>query len=505
MSSRAASAFLITALVTLAAVGARVVSSDARSAAVYAGRIVLTVESATAGRPIPAGFVGLSMEYPTIEAYAGQDPLAVNPVFEQLVRNLAPGQRPVLRIGGDTTDWTWLPVRGMRRPPWVKFDLTQNWLQVTRALARAVSAHLILSINLEANSQIVAGAEARALLGTIGRGSIEAFELGNEPELYPTGSWYRTPDGHHVTGRPRGYNFAALTRDYSHIARSLPRIPLAGPSTGGRPAWTRPLARFLKAEPRVGVVTMHRYGLDRCERSDPIPTIAGLMSVAAERGTASSVASSAKIAHRDGIPLRIEELNAVSCGGQRGVSDTFAAALWALDTLFEAARVGVDGVNIHTRPKGLNSLFSVQVRNGGWRASVRPEYYGLMMFAQAVPAGSRLLQISGASDAGRIHTWAILAPDGQVRVVFINQDPAHARVVSARIPAARGPGMLERLAARNIHATHGVMLGGQTFGSATATGRLPSPLHTSLVRGSGGQYVVNLPAASATMLTLAVR
>ena len=51
-------------------------------------------------------------------------------------------------------------------------------------------------------------------------------------------------------------------------------------------------------------------------------------------------------------------MNAVSCGGVRGVSDTFASALWALDTLFEFSRVGVDGVNFHTVPNTINELIS---------------------------------------------------------------------------------------------------------------------------------------------------
>ena len=33
-------------------------------------------------------------------------------------------------------------------------------------------------------------------------------------------------------------------------------------------------------------------------------------------------------------------------------------------------------------------------RQAVWRASVEPEYYGLMMFAQTAPPGSRLLTIS---------------------------------------------------------------------------------------------------------------
>lgn len=136
------------------------------------------------GRTIPAGFLGLSLEYPAVEAYAGAAPLAVNPVFEQLIRNLTPGQAPVLRIGGDSSDWTWWPLPGVARPPGVTFTLTQRWVRVTRALAAALDAKLILGINLAAGSPALAAGEASALVDGLGPGAVQALELGNEPELY---------------------------------------------------------------------------------------------------------------------------------------------------------------------------------------------------------------------------------------------------------------------------------------------------------------------------------
>ena len=77
-----------------------------------AGDVILRIRGAVRHQAIPGGFVGLSLEYPAVAAYAGTDPSAVNPVFLQLIRNLNPGQLPVLRIGGDSTDWTWWPVVG---------------------------------------------------------------------------------------------------------------------------------------------------------------------------------------------------------------------------------------------------------------------------------------------------------------------------------------------------------------------------------------------------------
>jgi hypothetical protein len=125
----------------------------------------------------------------------------------------------------------------------------------------------------------------------------------------------------------------------------------------------------------------------------------------------------------------VDEMNSISCGGEPGVSDTFASPLWSLDALFAMASVGVDGVNIHSRPNTINELFTFKQVNGVWQGSVRPDYYGLLMFAQAAPAGSRLLKLSGTT-RGALRAWATLAPDRHVRVVLINTNTARAQLVA---------------------------------------------------------------------------
>ena len=107
-------------------------------------------ELVTVGKPLPAhpiapGFLGLSLEFSTVAAYAGTDPAALNPVFLQLIRNVSPGQRPSIRIGGDSTDWAWWRVPSLRRPPGIRIDLTPGWLAVTHALAAALNPRLLLT------------------------------------------------------------------------------------------------------------------------------------------------------------------------------------------------------------------------------------------------------------------------------------------------------------------------------------------------------------------------
>jgi hypothetical protein len=157
-------------------------------------------------------------------------------VLAQLIRNLAPGQAPVVRIGGDSTDWTWWPVPGVRPAPGLTYRLSPRWIARARALAVSTGARLILGINLQADDTAIAAAEARHLVDGIGRGRIEALEVGNEPELYSALPWYHTRAGVPAFGRPLSYEPTDYATEFGSFARVLPPIPLAGPSTGSN-AW----------------------------------------------------------------------------------------------------------------------------------------------------------------------------------------------------------------------------------------------------------------------------
>ncbi len=53
------------------------------------GTPVLRVGGDQRAPAIPPGFIGLSTEFSALPPYAGHDPGAVDPVFEQLIRNRA--------------------------------------------------------------------------------------------------------------------------------------------------------------------------------------------------------------------------------------------------------------------------------------------------------------------------------------------------------------------------------------------------------------------------------
>jgi hypothetical protein len=459
----------------------------------------LTVERATVGRPIPSGFTGLSMEFHGFATYAGTNPKAPNPVFEQLVRNIAPSQSPVLRIGGDGTDWSWVPLAHVAKPPGIRYDITNSYLQTVGSVARALHARVMLGVNLEADSTTVAKGEADAMVKQVGAKWIRALEIGNEPELYGTFSWYRTRGGAPVFGRPSGYDFDDYLQDFTRFAKLMPHVPIAGPSSGS-PTYFQELGTFIDAEPEVGLVTLHRYPLKHCTKSTVV-TMNELLSDSASDGLAAAIAPYVATVHAHHRPLRLDELNAITCGGLRGLSDSFGSALWTLESLFALARSGIDGVNIHTVPNTFHSVFTSEFSGGHWESSVYPQYYGMLMFAQAAPAGARLLQIAGSQATGT-HVWGTRAPDGHIRVVFINDSQGHGDDVTLRVPAAQSAGVLERLQAPSVHSTSGVTLGGQSFGAETTTGVLTGQPATTVVTPKNGVYTVKLSPTSAAMLTL---
>jgi hypothetical protein len=243
--------------------------------------------------------------------------------------------------------------------------------------------------------------------------------------------------------------------------------------------------------------------LQRCqiEPGTPrFPTISQLLAPAASTGLAESVIPDARAAHTHGESIRVDEINSVACFGARGVSNTFAAALWALETSFATARVGVDGLNFHTLPAAVYGLFSFRRTHGRWLGHVAPSYYGLLAFAEAAPAGSRLLRTSVPADG--VQMWATIARNGTIHVVLINTSRS-TRTVGVRIPAASGLAGVTYLQAPSLR-SRSVTLDHKTFGGLTSTGVLSArrKMRPVAIQPTRGTYVVRVPSPSATLLTL---
>jgi hypothetical protein len=122
------------------------------------------------------------------------------------------------------------------------------------------------------------------------------------------------------------------------------------------------------------------------------------------------------------LPFRMSEGNSCWNGGQPGVSDTLASALWCADTMLRFAALGWSGVNLHGGGNGFYTPIAGAPSMGFAR---RPEYFGIQ-FAQSF-VGARFLSAM-LTGAGPHVTAYALAREGRQRVAIINKDDAPVNV-----------------------------------------------------------------------------
>src|SRR5579859_5398866 len=380
----------------------------------------VTVDVTQPGLTIPSTFMGFSHEWSTGQQLMGSPSTGSNPIYRQLVQNLlAYGGGPLsIRIGGNSTDLT-----GEAAP-----DSVDAFAQ----LYTDIGAQFILGVNLGADDVGLATRQARTYVAGMPPGSLQAIEIGNEPDLF-----------HSNGDRPASYAYADYAAEFDTWRTSIaPLLPASVGLVG--PAWSsasslKDLPTFLDTEGNaLTLVSHHWYAGTQCNnRTNPADF---LLRPQSSTSGPNAVAQSVQLVHQHGLPFRMGEMNSISCGGEPGVSDIFASALWATDSMFEFANDGVDGVNIHTGNGGGYALFTFNLDTSGaptgyTLASVRPEYYGLLLFQAAAPASSRLLPVSIATGAN-LKAWASVGPDGAVRVLLINKDASSGGNVTVQVPAA---------------------------------------------------------------------
>jgi hypothetical protein len=470
-----------------APVSARTVRTPAsETAIVRAGGTAAVAATSTA-----QGFLGIATEFTTIPTLSGP-PADPDTPFLHLLRNLSPGAPFLLRLGGNSGDDSWWAIPGMKAPPYL-YTLTPRWADDVQALLQALGGKAILGVNLKVATKInlqIARAEVADFNQYVGARLIDAFELGNEPEFYPLS----------VVNGQRGIDtIADYGKKFSHVASTLGGAPLAGPSSGST-HWLPQLGTVLRdMRSRLKLVTVHAYAMKNCSRIAQL-SVSDFFAPASIQGLADAIHATVKAAAAHGNPLRVDEINGMPCGGQAGLSDSFGEALWALNVLPALWRAGVQGVNFQTVDGNLNQMITARHSASGWSVSVQPEYYGLLAFADAAPAGSHLLRIS---DPGLAHFYqfAVRAPDRSERVVLTNVGPV-ARTIGVSASGTRGTGSLSLLTANSLSATGGTTLAGQTLSSRT--GQLTGPPSLTRVRPNAtGVYAVRVPAHAAAILTLA--
>ena len=373
-------------------------------ASAQSGHLLARVDAKTSSAitRLPKSFLGLSAEYDRVNLRVGapRTQNRANPTFLELFRNLGAfgGGMPTLRIGGTTTDSVYVK-NGPNHPAGTYFPITPHWLRLVGAFARESGSPLILGVNLGLNRTDLASRFARLMLRSMPAGSIRAFEIGNEPDLYVRRQLYPGRMTRDRNWSPRRY-VRDLKRYLKALRAAAPRTALAGPAmvvdvpikVAYRP-WAPALPGIVKAgRGRIKLMTVHRYPLQTCGAEKKKATIKNLLSPMSLEGHYRALARYSRLAKHNGQRLRLTETNSIACGGREGVSDVFAASLWGTDWLFALASLGADGVDFHSGSTAYTPFRIFHGRPGVHGARVQPLYYAMLVFAEAMAHRARLLE-----------------------------------------------------------------------------------------------------------------
>lgn len=450
---------------------------------------------------VPSSFLGFSTEYWTVPTWRRRLPLVRRALAAIHVRGDGP---LVLRVGGDSSDQALFRPRARDTPEWV-VELSRGWLRDAGVLVHRAGVRLILDLNLLTATSQIGTTWARGAVRQLPHGSIAGFEIGNEPDIYHRRYRLRLikekslADGL-LPGEPAAAQYA---RDFVSYARRVsavaPGIPILGPALADPSRHVRWVSRLLAAPgPGPGAVSAHQYPYSACEHpgSRGYPTIARVLGDRAAAGLVGQVRPALRMAHRAGVPFRLTEINSVTCGGRRGVSDTFATALWAPDALFELLRAGVDSVNVHIRAPRINEAFSLT----GKGLVARPLLYGLIAFSRTLGPGAKLVRVRlEAPHSLQLKAWAVRVRGNTLRVLLIDKGARPVRAV-LRLPAT-GRASVQRLRAPSVGSRFGVTFDGRRLG---LDGRWHGARDRETVVPGRRGYAVTIPRRSAALVSVHV-
>ena len=304
---------------------------------------------------------------------------------------------------------------------------------------------------------------------------------------------------------PSGLTPADYVTDFRAYTAALhgvaPGVPLLGPALANPHANVRWIARLLADKPAaLKTVSVHRYPYSACAKrrgQADFPTLSRLLSRQASAGLTRSLEPAIALAHRAGLPIRLTELNSITCGGRAGLSNAFATALWAPAALLHLARAGIDGVNVHIRANTINAPFALSA--GGLTA--RPLLYGLILFARTLGPSAALAPVAlRAPSSPHLSAWAVRVRGSELHVLLINEG-RRAVKVTLRLPTT-GSAWVQRLLAPSAASASHVTLAGQQLGRDAAWQR--QRVEPQIAAATGG-YRVTVPRFSAALLGARLR
>jgi hypothetical protein len=447
----------------------------------FASTVTVTTSGKTTGS-ITNHYLGLSFESTGLNE--GNFDTGGN--LPQLLKNLGSS---TMRFGGLSVDndiatyprWTGITTRGLA-------GLTR--------LAKASGWSVLYSEDLAEfpadKAQVTAdAAKVVASLGT----SLVAIGCGNEPHGYIR--YKRRP----ATYGPVDYDKDAAAC-LAAVRAGAPRVPLEGPDLVGGQDWFNSYVR--QEAGKLALAGEHLYpgaALESYKGQSSLSVAAILLSAplvrTKETETFRWVTAGARVA---GAKPIMSETNSISSGGMPGVSDTFAAALWAINYSLLGAEYGMDGMNFHNMFTGTCAAYSeiCPGTSNPRQYTARPVYYGLV-FTHLLGTGKFLpVKVSTGATARNVVAYALKPASGGPHVMVENltgQPTSITLAVGGKATSAK----VLRLTAPGLLAKSGVRIQGAAVNATTGVIKIGAP---TVIKCSGGKCHLTLPAYAAAIVTI---
>jgi hypothetical protein len=480
-------------------------------------KVTLTLPTEATGPHMPADFFGLSYEVQQLV-----DPSFFSAKNTGLIREFkALSSHGVLRLGGNTSEFAyWQPTASSPEPEHPKtrevvgepkpsfYAVREDAVRNLAEFLEATGWTCLYGIGMGTNVPERAAAEAEFVAKTLGS-SLQYFQIGNEVDMF----------NRHLRD-PQTWSAKAYLDEWLGLAHAITaRVPNAVfgiPDVAADISWLPKIAELwpsIQNPPRVSTITHHYYFGGPA--TNPDVNIPNLMKPATMAKVQKNADIATAAAQKVGARVRMTEGNTCYRGGKPGVSDVFAAALWAADYSLLLASNNYSGINLHggTGKSVANSVggslpgdtllkeqgqsaeqiashphpFYTPVATFGTEYMLEPVAYG-MKFACLLSGGTFLpadltkrLQESGVNASG----YAAKMPGGEISVVILNKDLEHELDLTVNFGGAKaGAVAVETLHApaidsREAHITPG------------PAGKL-----------KGGNYAMTVPKASGVRLTV---
>jgi hypothetical protein len=395
-----------------------------------------------------------------------------------LFRRLGEG---VLRIGGGSVDhvlWT-------TAASGTHLEVTPVEIKALAGFLKAAGWLCLYGVNLATSSPSLAAEEVAYAVSVLGA-NLLGIEIGNEPDEYGI-------PGNFFAGNWTFEDYLARWNMFrSAILQSAPHVPITGPATAGGnhiTTWTLALGQATTAA-EITLLTQHSSR--DYYASGGSPTAAFLVSPDSQLTGELAILSAG--AQQLGIPYRISECNSFNDGGVTGVSNSYASSLWVIDFLFDVALGGSTGVNMHGG--GRSPGYTPIADDSGGVIEVRPEYYGLLLFALAGPGS--LLQTQLAAGTVDATAYAVRTVSGGLNLIVVNKDTLQNLTLTIETNQNIELATLQTMTGASLAATSGVTIQGATVNpDGTFFPAVPGTLTPA-----GTQTTCFIPALTAALISI---